>query len=585
MKRLSLTILSLLSLLSVSAQVHREVEVTKQYAPALQQSRKLAIVPDEVDTVTIRPEIDYTITPKACSAAFKTEKFRPASVTYWELARKYPFYLKAGVGYPLASELDFYATTQRADVGYLTAFANHLGRFSNIKVSDAAGEVLNNNSQQMVNRVGLGGGKYFGKYTLEGLLNYNASMYSRYTYRPSERVDSPERVDFETMGVNLSFGDQFADLTKLNFAVYLDADFYNDKSDQFYFFNSENNLVSEMKLQQLNFNGGVRFARNIAKKFDFAASLGYQGYYGMQNMEQYSNTMVSASLIFGYHTGSLLELKAGLSYYYDNLALAHAKSVNHLLPYLYVGLNIGSGVFVPYFEVDGNVENNSYCSLQQRNPYIAIMGYEALPTTSTDIALPNTRNYNARLGFMGQINSGKLSYRLYANLSLAKNALYWYCVDRAFFGAETARLDTYSLNAAVEYKPISSLFVAANVKGMIHKKYSDIEVARPALEADVALRYTHRKFAVGVNAALVSSTKWSVVSSNEQSTTASHNLSDITTKSFGTYVDLSLSADWFVSKQCTLFIEGRNLANSDIYRWAFYREYGVGCLLGFKVQF
>ena len=137
----------------------------------------------------------------------------------------------------------------------------------------------------------------------------------------------------------------------------------------------------------------------------------------------------------------------------------------------------------------------------------------------------------------------------------------------------------------MEYKPISSLFITASAKGMLYKKYANVEIARPNLEADLAVRYVHRKFAVGLNAALVSSTKWSVVTSDSQSTTAAHDISTATTKSFGTYIDLGLSADWFVSKQCTLFIEGRNLTNSNIYRWAFYREYGIGCLVGFKVQF
>jgi hypothetical protein len=40
-----------------------------------------------------------------------------------------------------------------------------------------------------------------------------------------------------------------------------------------------------------------------------------------------------------------------------------------------------------------------------------------------------------------------------------------------------------------------------------------------------------------------------------------------------------------VSKQWTLFLEGRNLANATIHPWAFYRQYHIGALFGFKVQF
>jgi hypothetical protein len=50
-------------------------------------------------------------------------------------------------------------------------------------------------------------------------------------------------------------------------------------------------------------------------------------------------------------------------------------------------------------------------------------------------------------------------------------------------------------------------------------------------------------------------------------------------------VDVGLDVDWFVSKHCTIFVEGRNLANANIYRWAYYREYGVHFTAGVKVQF
>ena len=51
------------------------------------------------------------------------------------------------------------------------------------------------------------------------------------------------------------------------------------------------------------------------------------------------------------------------------------------------------------------------------------------------------------------------------------------------------------------------------------------------------------------------------------------------------YVDLSLSFDWFVGNRCTIYVEGRNLANAKIYNWALYKEYGIGALAGVKIQF
>lgn len=118
---------------SVSAQVEKRVEVTKAYVPSVESAAKLAVVPDMTDTVKMRPEIDYTITPLSLQTTLATRPIRPATVTYWEFNRPLPFYLKAGAGYPLNSVLDFYASSQNPGTGYVVGYVNHEGRYAKIK--------------------------------------------------------------------------------------------------------------------------------------------------------------------------------------------------------------------------------------------------------------------------------------------------------------------------------------------------------------------------------------------------------------------------------------------------------------------
>lgn len=128
-----------------------------------------------------RPEIDYTITPRSFSSTLGTHRFKPASVTYWEYMKEYSFYMKLGVGYPLNSVADVYASTHRADVGYIMGYVNHRGQYSKIRMTDLFdGSSYRNNSQQMVNRVGVNAGKYFGRYTLSGDIYYQSDIYHRY---------------------------------------------------------------------------------------------------------------------------------------------------------------------------------------------------------------------------------------------------------------------------------------------------------------------------------------------------------------------------------------------------------------------
>lgn len=115
------------------AQVTKQVEVTKVYVPEVSKAVKLPIVPDMTDTVRLRPEIDYTVTPSALATNLSTEPFRPASVTYWEFNRPRPLYLKVGAGAPLNSVLDLYASTQNPGTGYAVGYLNHTGDWAEIR--------------------------------------------------------------------------------------------------------------------------------------------------------------------------------------------------------------------------------------------------------------------------------------------------------------------------------------------------------------------------------------------------------------------------------------------------------------------
>lgn len=570
MKRFILTISALFVALTAAAQVTREVEVVKEYIPKLPPARKLDMATDKQDTVNIRPEIDYTITPNSFASALTTSKVRPATITYWDFDKRYPFYLKAGVGYPLATELDVYASTNRADVGYLSGYVNHRGRFSNIKDSYTLGGQsfsYNNDSRYMDNRIGFNGGKYIGRYTFDGDIYYQSNLFHRYAQPIAEEQTTPE-VNYENFAATLKFGDSFSDMSKVNFSVYATADYYNDKSNQ---------LVDDRKLQQFSTAVGATVGREIATRTQLMLTLKYNGYYGFKSLDSYSDNIISATAMVNFHTKKKLDVRAGLTYSYDHLKSVEKSHKHHVFPHLYLGANLfDNGSFVPYIEVNGELKNNSYQQLQSINPYV-IYAAESIAGT------PNTYSYNFRIGFAGNVLKNRLSYRLYGDAAIVRNALYWYAPQPAYFAAEVGNHTVWSINAAVEYKPLSVLYFSLKAKAMAYSQSKDLYLAnhRPSFEGEFNARYTHRKFAVGASAHLVGKTNWSVLQTPDAEQIADR----FTTVSYPAYVDLSLVFDWFVGKRCTLYVEGRNLANAKIYHWALYKEYGIGALAGVKVQF
>ena len=115
---------------------------------------------------------------------------------------------------------------------------------------------------------------------------------------------------------------------------------------------------------------------------------------------------------------------------------------------------------------------------------------------------------------------------------------------------------------------------------MIYNNPTDIECGKPRFEGYFNIRYTHQKFAVGASADLIGSRSWTIVTAATEEQEA-----QMASYKYPLCVDLGLTFDWFVAKQCTVYLEGRNLGNAKIYDWALYRRFGVGALVGIKVQF
>uniref|UniRef100_UPI0040563AF0 hypothetical protein n=1 Tax=Alistipes sp. TaxID=1872444 RepID=UPI0040563AF0 len=579
--------------LSASAQVEKQVEVTKSYAPEISEAhKKMDITPNMVDTITLRPEIDYTITPRSFASALGTHRFNPASATYWEYRRQYPFYLKLGVGYPLNTVGDLYATTHRADVGYLTGYAQHYGQYAKLKyVSGFDGKTYRDNrSLQMNNKFGVMGGKYFGRYTLAGDLFYRMDTYHRYPLHNEYIDDGKEvpvlkfderKIDFEDVNLSLSFGDSFTDYSHLNFKVYASANFYNDKSDRLKLFERD-------RYQQINVTGGVVLAREITKRSALSLDIDYEGYYGLRSLKSYNNSIAGAKILYRYRSGGLVDLTVGAKLLYDhNPADTKKQSRWHGFPCLAMSLNINDrGSVVPYVEVDGELQNNSYYSLVRRNPYVAILG-GVDGSLSANTVLPNTELWNVRFGVSGHSANSKFAYRFYANMSFMKNALYWYNISQVFFGVERAKRNIWSLCGAVDYKPISQLLLSAEVKGSLYTNFSSVRDALPPVEAMVKARYTHKKFTLGLSAELYGTTKWTYVQDDTLFNADSTNPVKTGVFNAPASLDLSLYADWHVNKSCTIYAEGNNLLGDvlPVYHWAFYREMGASFTVGVKVQF
>ncbi len=556
---------------SAGAQVEKQVEVTKAYVPSLERATKLAVVPDMTDTTRIYPDIDYTITPLSLQTSLETRPIRPAKVTYWEFNRPTPFYLKVGAGYPLNSVLDFYASSQNPGTGYIVGYVNHEGRFADLR-NDYG---LKNNSTRMFNRFGAAAGKYLGRHLLEGDLSYTNRMYHRYGAWTSDdaAADSPvvpgAQVDYGHADVRVRLGDDFKDLSRMNFDISLRGGLFFDYSRR---------PGYNDRARQTTFGADARIARAFGRH-RLSARVGYERQAGQKAIADYTGQTVRAGLRYGID-GGLVRLHAGADYYHVHVD--GVESENYVIPCARLDFNLGTPGLRPFVEVDGDVRDNSYRSLTGQNPYLR--NPSVLDKYSVD--------YNLRFGIGGSLWRGRMNYRAYGAFSIHDNHVYWLGLrglvadagaapmwDAGSFLPATGRQTVTSIHGEIEYRPVTTLELRLGLHGYLYNDEEKFHNGAPSFRGDFAIRYNGRKIAFGAGVLLQSSRSWSILTgtgeSEEPSMTAG--------VPFG--ADLRVHFDWKVSDRVMLFAEGRNLADRPLYDIVGYRDYGAHFTVGVKANF
>lgn len=550
------------------AQVEKQVEVTKAYEPTLEQATKLAIAPNMTDTTQLRPEIDYTITPLTLQTTLATRPIRPAQLTYWEFNRPRPFYLKAGVGVPLQSEVDLYAATQNPSTGYALAYLQHVGRFA--KIENDFG--VKRKAAEMQNRVGGAAGKYLGKHLLEADLGFAQRSAHRYgAHYPDQMLRPDDGVGYSTLDAAIRFGDDFQDLSRLNFELRIDGGLFFDQTDP---------IAAQQKAGEQEAAFQARMARQWGdKRFSIGASYHYYG--GRKLFEKYNQHQTKVGARYGTSTEEF-RYEVGLDYLFDRFNGYRFKSENYLFPYARFEFDLIADAVKPFAELDGALETNDYRSLSEENPWLDAPVWFDRSTVA----------WSARGGVTGHSKNNRFYYRAYAAATLRDNQRYWLLpaldptAPKAYAaGWLTPYLSgqtTFSLGGEVEYRPLSSLLFDAEVAFHAYKDDVEIEHGRPSMEGSVGVRYEGRTIRCGARADFLGERSWSIFDP------AGDTL--IYERLVGSYdapftVDLSLDFEWLMRAHTALYLKANNLLSHDLYRLPTMPEYGANVMVGVRMAF
>lgn len=572
MKKYVFIIAVLFCAMTVSAQddISKQMEVTKAYTPKVGRAAKLSVEPRMIDTVQLRPQIDYAITPTAWQTVFEARKFRPASISVTPYEKNRPFYLRGGAGFPLQSTADLYFNPYTGNRSTFGMFFNHRGSYASIE--NELGQKPN--STEMLNRGGLYGSKHYSRYKLEGDVEYDNRLYHAYGAAQRDILSGITATPWDGLRLNygrvrgsVQFGDTFTDLSRFNFNVGLNTGFSHERYGS----------------NQVDIDVWAAIGMMVHPKHGFELSFYERGFVGAKELRN----MYSVAAIFSPRYILALDkfmLRAGIDFYY-------VKSKHHNMGYGDVNendwkvappeieavWNVGNGYFTPYLKASSQMLDGSFEALSRKNPYL-------LPGTTAPVGW----TYDLRLGFTGSVNS-IFSYRVFGGASWLQNFHVFYNLhefmsdDTVVFGAAYDNGMMYTVGAELE------LALPAGFSAKLSGNWYGYEFDKllsagglPSYDAGLGLSYTHSKFKVSAGAKL----------SGERNFLDWYNMPGYTDfmdglrrNRAGAAVDVSLAADVKLFDNFWVFAEGNNLANQKLYSYNHYKGQGVNVMIGIKAVF
>ncbi len=535
-----------------------EITVVAAFKPEIPDAFKINQNPTIVDTTSKVPTMTFDIRPYPAQLHLGLQAIEPAKLGPEQLPVLLRNYVRAGMGNYLTTYAEFFASTLRDKDNLLSFRVKHLGANSDIK--DYATAI---NNQQTVE---LAGKHFFPTHTLSGKADYNRTRVYRYGYKPDELdslirktdYDSIDKQRFQRFGISADLVSNYSGDEMLNHSVGLS--FYN--------------LKDLYKVSETNFN----LKANLNKLFYLFDSpmsqvlgldLGINHYTDKIDTLSYKNTTVSLAPYLKLEYNEYF-FKIGLNTFFEtNEGTTSAK----IYPNFEARLSLIPNALQVYLGLDGFQERNTLQNFSTENPFI-----------STHLDWQTTYDM---FRFFGGVKSNisqtvslnaSFSYRQTENMpffitdSLAplKNMFtpVYDNVNELAFGVELA----YAQSDKLMFTLTGNFF---------NYKMNDLEHAwyKPDYKVGFGARYLWDDKLILKAQLTANGEVWALAPIDNTAT------SPLEAQKLNGWLDLSLGAEYRITKYFSAWVNLNNISNSKSNIWWNYPTYGFNALVGVSFGF
>lgn len=507
--------------------VTRSITITRDYLPTVERATKIDFKPMMNDTARLDPNLSYVVKPHAWG-----ERFAPipmdAMQPMMQFDRLNPLYVKIGGGYPGQSVLDAYLTSRRPGAAGMGVFVIHRGQWAPIDGVDATSTM---NTAGVFGRFRMGGVQISG----EVAADYNL-------YRDYLTVEQDNKRTFTMPRASLDVMHRWV----------------NAGGDGYYLMTPERNE-----------SGGTAFAQGRYKTgwHNFALRLAVDGWQAQENKALIgSDKRLKIDNMIAHIVPQYIFNHSQFRYVIG-VDVAYEKTTGEVLYVPDLELRM-QGVVSPYARLTGAITANNYRSLMGENPYMSPeFHYDRAPGASTRHTVLG--GVSGHIGEVAELN-------VYGGLERLDNAMISLCPEPVF----AHRMESVMLGLDMDLR---TRRIEASLEAK-WQNYTTYKAYKPNLTGKLDLAYTHEKWSVGLGVEVNGKYKF-YIPDDRLPVSLPDSDPRLWPVSAPPGVDVSLRGQYTLSSKLSIFVEGENLADQKIYRFAApYRAQGIGVSAGVKLK-
>ncbi len=367
-------------------QLNKEVQVVRPYEPSISDAFKINLLPKIEDTLKQVPKLNYNLIQRPFAINFMVTPISSAKMLMEPMSDLFNTYVKFGIGNGISPLLEVYYNSDRSkEFNYGGWFRSHS---SMGKVKLGNGERVDANFGRT--DINIFGKKILKKSVLSATAGFNKHKLTYYGYDiyipKTVNPDTLTLQHFNQFHAGLEYYSTHTDSTHLNFAFKTGVNHLKDNFDM-------QELLLHLSLKMDKFKNDEHFGGEFSVNH----------YMKNANLDSTNNTIITLSPWINLY-GKQWRALVGTRLVIDANSSGNQST---FYPIGQISYDIISHYLIPYVEIGGYLEENSYAKISAENPWI-LPGKKVYNTN---------HKFNLTGGIKGNLST-KVSYLFYANYSI-----------------------------------------------------------------------------------------------------------------------------------------------------------------------